>query len=365
MKYYIVAGEASGDMHGANLIEALKKQDAQAQFRVWGGDKMEAAGAQLVKHYRELAFMGFSEVIANLRTILRNLSLCKEDILRYQPDALILIDYPGFNLRLAPFAKKHGLKCFYYILPQLWAWKKGRVKILEENVEALYSILPFEEDFYKDYSVNFHFVGHPLLDEIENYQQGEKPLIEKKNLLLLPGSRKQEVQRILPIMLEAVADKFEQYSVLIAKASSLDDSFYRTFLHNFPKVKLSSEGTYNLLSKASLALVTSGTATLETALFRVPQVVCYKGSFISYQIAKRIVDVPFISLVNLIAGKEIVKELIQSDLSKANLRTEIARLERMEEREHMLEAYDTLIQKLGKGGASAKTASLMLKTLKA
>lgn len=357
----MVAGEASGDLHGANLIKGIKKLDAEAEFRVWGGDRMQNQGAELVKHYKELAFMGFSEVVANLRTILRNLKYCKEDILNYKPDGLILIDYPGFNLRLAPFANEHGIRTFYYILPQLWAWKKGRVKILEEHVESLYSILPFEEDFYKDYQVDFHFVGHPLLDEISNFQL-ESGTENDKMLLLLPGSRLQEVKKILPIMLQAAAEK-RDYKIVIGKAASLDESIYQEFISNYPEVELSVEGTYSLLSKANLALVTSGTATLETALFKVPQVVCYKGSFISFQIAKRIVDVPFISLVNLIAGRELVKELIQSELNKTKLLAEISRLETEEGRSKMMSDYDDLIVSLGQSGASEKAASLLLKTL--
>ncbi len=362
MKYYIIAGEASGDLHGANLIEAITKGDPSAEFRVWGGDKMEAAGATLVKHYRELAFMGFAEVIANLRTILRNLQFCKEDILEYAPDALILIDYPGFNLRVAPFADKHGIKCYYYILPQIWAWKKSRVKLLEKHFRSLYSILPFEEEFYKDFDVDLNYVGHPLLDEIHKFLRPESEQSDKKMMLLLPGSRLQEVSRILPIMLEAAATKRE-YEIVIAKASSLDTSVYEAFLDKYPEVELSSVGTYNLLSRASMALVTSGTATLETALFKVPQVVCYRGSFVSFQIAKRIVDIPYISLVNLIADKEVVKELIQSDLTKSALLGEIEKLENEENRAKMISQYEKIIADLGHSGASEKTANLLLKTL--
>ena len=362
MKFYIIAGEASGDLHGANLIKAISNQHPDAEFRVWGGDKMEAAGAVLVKHYRELAFMGFVEVIANLRTILSNLKLCKEDILAYKPDALIFIDYPGFNLRLAPFAKKHGIRSFYYILPQIWAWKKSRVKILERNVESLYSILPFEEKFYKDYDVDFNFVGHPLLDEIQDFKAKATSDASKPVLLLLPGSRMQELKKILPIMLKT-ASKKSKYDVIVGKASSLDAKVYEELMTDYPNIKLSDEGTYSLLSRSSLALVTSGTATLETALFKVPQVVCYRGSFISIEIAKRIVDIPYISLVNLIANKELVKELIQEDLNETNILTEIEKLESEEGRRRISEEYTKLIELLGKSGASDLTAKLLLKTL--
>jgi lipid-A-disaccharide synthase len=374
MKYYIIVGEASGDLHGSNLIRELKKLDNGAEFRVWGGDLMENEGAHLVKHYRDLAFMGFTEVLMNLRTILSNISFCKEDIEKYQPDCLILIDYPGFNLRIAKFAKEQNLKTLYYISPQIWAWKQSRVKQIKEYVDRMYVILPFEKDFYAKFGVDVDFVGHPLLDAIDNhfaknsksnikdyliekYQINQKPIIA-----ILPGSRKQEISKMLKIMLSIVGD-FKDYQFVIAAAPSIDDDFYLNFTKSQPNVKIIKGETYNILSVASAALVTSGTATLETALFEVPQVVCYSAGKISYLIAKNLIKVKYISLVNLIMDKEIVRELIQDDLNKDLLKLELNALLNGQKRENLINEYKVLKEKLGGSGASKNAADLMMKYL--
>jgi lipid-A-disaccharide synthase len=320
MKYYIIAGEASGDLHGSNLVKELARLDDHAVIRAWGGDLMKAAGAELVKHYKDLAFMGFTEVIRNLPTILDNLKFCKKDIRSFRPDVLVLVDYPGFNLRIAKWAREEGLRIVYYISPQVWAWKEGRVKSIKKWVDKLLVILPFEKEFYKKWDYEVEYVGHPLVEVVNEFLKLHPPPAEgeKKLIALLPGSRKQEVAKKLPIMLSAVK-AFPQYRFVVAKASSLDDSFYAPFLKNYPEVESVRDQTYKLLSEATAALVTSGTATLETALFGVPQVVCYKGSAVSYQIAKRLISIKYISLVNLIMDKKVVTELIQHALTEANL----------------------------------------------
>lgn len=358
MKYYIIAGEASGDLHGSNLMKALQKEDADAQFRFWGGDEMQGVAGKPVKHIKDLAFMGFIEVIANLRTILGNIKLCKNDILDFQPDVIILIDYPGFNLRIAEFAKKHNLRVVYYISPQVWAWKQSRVHKIKKIVDEMYVILPFEKSFYKRFDYTVSFVGHPLLDAIETYSPPSKEafiekhdLEDKKILALLPGSRKQEIQIKLPIMLKAAAH-FPELQPVVAAAPSTDVALYKNV---DPKIKVVRGATYPLLSHAHAALVTSGTATLETALFEVPQVVCYKGSWISYQIAKRLIKVNYISLVNLIMDREVVKELIQSELNEKNLKVELEKILDTQ-RSRILSDYKELKDKLGKGGASALVA---------
>jgi lipid-A-disaccharide synthase len=324
MKYYIIAGEASGDLHGSNLVKELKKLDGQATIRAWGGDLMKNAGAEIVKHYKDLAFMGFVEVIRNLPTILDNLKFCKKDILQFQPDVLVLVDYPGFNLRIAKWAKEQGLKIIYYISPQVWAWKEGRIKSIKQVVDKMLVILPFEEKFYQNWDYKVEYVGHPLVQVVNDFLE-KKPLTQsadKPIVALLPGSRKQEVAKKLPIMLDA-SKNFPAYQFVVAKASSLDDEFYSEFLKPYPEVSSVKDQTYHLLSRAKAALVTSGTATLETALFGVPQVVCYKGSQVSFQIAKRLVKIKYISLVNLIMDKQVVKELIQNDLNLVNLTKEL------------------------------------------
>jgi lipid-A-disaccharide synthase len=360
MKYYIIAGEASGDLHGSNLIKEVKKLDQSAAFRCWGGDKMQAAGGELIKHYRELAFMGFTEVIMNLRTIFRNLAFCKEDILQYQPDTLILIDYPGFNLRIAKWAREQGLKVIYYISPQVWAWKEGRVKMMKECIDKMLVILPFEKDYYKNkWNWEVEYVGHPLV-EVVNGQQAmgnSEKLSNKPIIALLPGSRKQEIMKKLPVMLD-VSRSFPDHQFIVAKAPGVEGGFYDEILKPYSNVSYVSDQTYNLLMQSKAALVTSGTATLETALFAVPEVVCYKGSYLSYHIGRRLVKVKFISLVNLIMDKLVVKELIQDDMTVENLKRELQELLTNEERKVELQKdYAALKNLLSEGGnASAKAA---------
>jgi len=367
MKYYIIAGEASGDLHGSNLMKALRQQDSQAEFRVWGGDLMQAAGGDLRKHYRDLAFMGFWEVLMNLRTILRNIEFCKEDILAYQPDALILIDYPGFNLRIAKWAKEQDFKVLYYISPQLWAWHASRVHDIKQSVDKMYVILPFEPEFYEKYDYEVEFVGHPLLDVVENFHPNldfrrENALDERPIVALLPGSRKQEISRMLEAMLTAVP-KFPDHQFVIAGAPSQDRAFYESILAKANKtdVAIVENQTYHLLSYAEAALVTSGTATLETALFDVPEVVCYKGSPISYAIAKRLVGkrIQYIALVNLIVDRLLVKELIQHELTPKNIQRELKKILHPEHAQAIKAGYAELRNKLGNAGASARAAQLM------
>lgn len=359
MKYYIIAGEASGDLHGSNLIKELKKLDQQAIIRAWGGDKMKEAGANIVKHYRDLAFMGFIEVIRNLSTILDNLKFCKKDISKFQPDVLVLVDYPGFNLRIAKWAKQQGLKIIYYISPQVWAWKEGRVKSIKQVVDKMLVILPFEEKFYKKWDYKVEYVGHPLVQVVNEFLEKhprQKPA-GKPVIALLPGSRQQEVAKKLPIMLEA-SKYFPDCQFVVAKASSLDDNFYASFLNAYPEVSSVKDETYKLLSQSTAALVTSGTATLETALFGVPEVVCYKGSNISYQIAKRLVSIKYISLVNLIMDKPVVTELIQNDLTVSSLTKELNSILHEEKRLRQMEKdyvdLKMLLQK--ESNASARAA---------
>lgn len=369
MKYYIISGEASGDLHGSNLMKSLQKADANADFRFWGGDLMETVGGTLVKHYKELAFMGFVEVVMNLRTIAKNLSFCKKDIENYNPDAIIFIDYPGFNLRIAKWAKTKGFKTHYYISPQIWAWKEGRIKDIKRDVDQMYVILPFEKDFYeKKHNFPVHFVGHPLIDAISNRTQIDDSefrkihnLSDKPIIALLPGSRKQEITKMLSVMLSLVND-YEDYQFVIAGAPGQDYDFYKQFIKQ-DNVNFISNKTYDLLSLSTAALVTSGTATLETALFKVPQVVCYKGSWISYQIGKRVVNLDFISLVNLILEKEAVTELIQNDFNKKRLKKELDLiLDEYERTKFFIDYYD-LEKKLGGKGASLKTATLIFESL--
>jgi lipid-A-disaccharide synthase len=328
MKYYIIAGEASGDLHGSNLIKELKKSDTSATIRCWGGDKMQQAGGELVKHYRDLAFMGFWEVIKNLSTILSNLKFCKKDIEAFKPDTLVLIDYPGFNLRIAEWAKEKGLRIVYYISPQVWAWKENRVKMMKECIDKMLVILPFEKDYFKNkWNWDVEYVGHPLVEVIESEKLKAKSekFADKEIIALLPGSRKQEILKKLPVMLE-VSRSFPAYQFIVAKAPGLDESFYNSLLQPYNNVSTVSGKTYELLLQAKAALVTSGTATLETALFGVPEAVCYKGSVLSYEIGKRLVKVKFISLVNLIMDKLVVKEFIQHDMNTENLKNELQEL---------------------------------------
>jgi lipid-A-disaccharide synthase len=369
MKYYIIAGEASGDLHGSNLMKALQEEDVQAQFRIWGGDLMQNVGGTLVRHYRDLAFMGFVEVIANLKTITANLKFCKEDVAQYQPDVLILIDYPGFNLRIAEWAASKGIRVFYYISPQIWAWHTSRVHQIKKVVEQMFVVLPFESAFYAKYDYKVNYLGHPLLDVVEQFRanlptavgadfKSVHQLNEQPIIALLPGSRKQEVERMLKEMLLMVG-LFPNYQFVIAGAPSLSESFYRDILaqsgflthHN---LKLVHHQTYDLLNCADAALVTSGTATLETALFDVPQVVCYKANPISYQIGKRLVNVKYISLVNLIADEKIVPELIQDQLNAKTL--DRALQEIIQNKANIVAGYQKVKLKLGESGASKRVA---------
>ncbi len=370
MKYYIIAGEASGDLHGSNLMKSIYQEDNEADIRFWGGDLMQNVGGTLVKHYKELAFMGFLEVILNLKTILNNIKICKTDIETFQPDVLIFIDYPGFNMRIATWAKERNIPTHYYISPQIWAWKENRIKAIKRDVDYMYVILPFEKEFYeKKHNFPVSFVGHPLIDAINDRVEVHKDkfinqynLDAKPIIALLPGSRKQEISKMLSGMLAIVKD-FPDYQFVIAGAPSQDFSFYEPFLKK-DNVHFISNKTYDLLSVSHAALVTSGTATLETALFKVPEVVCYKGSWISYQIAKRIITLKYISLVNLIMDKEVVKELIQDDFNPKNLKKELAKILVGEERKKMIENFAILEQKLGGIGASSVTAKKIVSTLK-
>jgi lipid-A-disaccharide synthase len=370
MRYYIIAGEASGDLHASNLIKALKIIDPEAQFRCWGGDLMLAEGAELVKHYRSLAFMGFTEVFLNLRTILGNLSFCRKDILDYKPDVVILVDYPGFNLRVAKFAYAAGFRVFYYISPQVWAWKQSRVHTIKKYVHRMFVILPFEKEFYARFGVEVDFVGHPLHDAIagdvmtasSSEFRSSNNLNEKPVLALLPGSRKQEIERVLPVMLSVIPD-FENEQFVIACVSAVGQGFYDKMVEN-SKVSLVFDKTRELLHYSEAALVTSGTATLETAMIGIPEVVCYKGGQISYLIAKQLIKVPFISLVNLIAGRQVVEELIQGNLNRKSLGLALARiLPGGTNRARILSDYEELNKLLGSERASEKTARLMFSYL--
>jgi lipid-A-disaccharide synthase len=366
MKYYIIAGEASGDLHGSNLMKSLYKEDPRAEIRFWGGDLMQSVGGTLVKHYKELAFMGFIEVLFNLKTILNNIKIAKKDILEFHPDVIVFIDYPGFNLRIAKWAKELGIKTHYYISPQIWAWKENRITDIKRDVDKMYVILPFEKAFYeKKHRFPVHFVGHPLIDAIHNQAPIDAALFRTENKLndqpiiaVLPGSRKQEITKMLSVMLSVVND-FPSYQFVIAGAPSQDFSFYEKFITN-SNIKFVSNKTYPLLQNATAALVTSGTATLETALFKVPEVVCYKGSWASYQIAKRIITLKYISLVNLNMDKEVVTELIQDDCTTQRIKEELAKILEGEHRNQILAQYDQLEQKLGGIGASLKTAQLIV-----
>ena len=369
MKLYIIAGEASGDLHGSNLIKALKNQADEVHCRAWGGDLMQAAGADLVRHYRDLAFMGFVEVAKNLRTILGNIDFCKRDIRAYRPDALVLIDYPGFNLRIAKWARQQGLKVIYYISPQIWAWHSSRVHAIKRDVDQMLVILPFETDFFLKYGVQVQFVGHPLLDAIDTSggttdqgiigSGGEYAPPSSPVIALLPGSRRQEVQRILPAML-AVTPWFPDYQFVVAGATSLSADFYQPLMKGHPNISLVSGQTYALLRRARAALVKSGTSTLEAALFRVPQVVCYAGNPLSYWIARQLVNVKYISLVNLIMDRPLVKELIQNDLNTNNLRTALTNILDPTAAAELQQGYAELRRRLGDGGASDRAATAIL-----
>lgn len=366
MKYYLIAGERSGDLHAANLMHSLKKLDPQAKFRGMGGDYMEQEGLSSAVHYDKLAVMGFVEVVMGFRKVLKTFSLIKKDILDFKPDALILVDYGGFNMKVAKFAKANGIVVHYYIPPKVWAWNQKRAYTLKKNVDHLYSILPFEKDFFKKFDWDINYVGNPLLDEIAKFNPHD--FFHQKNeisynpiIALLPGSRKQEVEKMLDVMLE-IAPQYQHCQFIIAGVRNLDPQIYQKAQR--AGIKVIYDQTYDLLHHASAAIVTSGTATLETALFRVPQVVVYKTSSISYHIAKHLIRVPYISLVNLIADKEVVKELIQEDYSVAKVKSELnALLGYADRKKEILDGYSIVRQRLGEGKASDQTAQLIVDSL--
>jgi lipid-A-disaccharide synthase len=365
---FILSGEASGDLHAANLVHAWKKNSGEFYFQAWGGDRLSSEGVEIKKHIRELAFMGFVEVLQNLPTILKNFKLCKQHILDFKTDVLLLVDYPGFNLRMAKWAKSKGIKVIYYISPTVWAWKENRVYQIKRDVDRMYAILPFEPAFYQKFDMEVHYFGHPLLDEIERFRQTQKTELDLHStrpiLAVLPGSRKQELRKKLPLMLKAAEAFKNSHQVVIAGAPNLPVSFYEEFELG-EHVTLVQNQTYQLLSQANLALVTSGTATLETALFRVPQVVCYKSSTLSYRIAKALVKIKFISLVNLIMDKEVVRELIQQECQSDLMIEELNKLlDGQQARSEMLSAYDQLINLLGQNGCSEKMALDLIEYLK-
>ncbi|PQJ21143.1 lipid-A-disaccharide synthase [Tenacibaculum sp. SG-28] len=369
MKYYILVGEASGDLHGANLMKELFRKDPNAEIRFWGGDLMKNVGGDIVVHYKERSFMGFIEVLFNLKKILGYISFCKKDIESFKPDVIIFIDNSGFNLRIAKWAKEKNFKTNYYISPQVWASRASRVKNIKRDIDSMYVILPFEKAFYAKYNYPVTFVGHPLIDGIA----GRNPIDElafrqkyalgnKEIIALLPGSRKQEISKMLSVMTSVVED-FKAYQFVVAGAPSQSKAFYESFMTD-TTIKFVPNQTYDLLSISHAAIVASGTATLETALFKVPQVVCYKGSAISYQIAKRIITLEYISLVNLIMNNEVVTELIQNDFTKLNLKRELQKILTTEHRKQVFSEYHDLEEKLGGKGASEKTAQLIVKGLK-
>lgn len=360
LKYYLIAGEASGDLHGGRLIEAIKTKQPEAEFRAWGGEKMQAQGAHIVTHYREMAFMGFIEVIKNLGTILGLMKKAKADILAYQPDFLICIDYPGFNMRMAEFAKKHNIPVIYYIAPQVWAWKAHRVEKLKKTVDLMLCILPFEKDFFAKRGMEVEYVGHPLVDHVSwNPREKCNP---PYSVALLPGSRKQEIEKILPEM-TATAQLMSEVQFHIAVAPSQKEELYEKYMNRLENVHLHKTGVQNLLEKVDAALVTSGTATLETALSGVPQIVCYRTSWSSYRLAKFFIKVPFISLVNLIAGKEIVSEHIQDRCVAQELKPKLERLLHGNDRKLQLDDYD-IMRNLLQGGAAEKAAELIVELAK-
>jgi lipid-A-disaccharide synthase len=372
MKYYIIAGEASGDLHGSNLIKAIKQRDLKSEFRVWGGDLMKRESQTLVKHYKETAYMGFLDVFVHLPSIWSNIRFCKKDILSYRPDALILIDYAGFNLRIAKFAKMKGIKVIWYIAPKVWAWKKSRIKKLKAYVDQLLVIFPFEKDFFAENGVEADFPGNPLLDvteEVVNRRSSRQVFINENGLdnrpivALLPGSRMQEIKHHFPMMLK-LSKAFPDYQFVVAAAPSLEPEVFEQYMKKNDSAALVYDKTYELLKHARAAVVTSGTATLETAFFDVPQLVCYRGDYISYQIAKRLVDIKYISLVNLIADAPVIKEYIQSDMNSKNLSEELRRL--LEDESYIQEmksAYAAIKEKSGGTGASSRAAGYILKFL--
>ena len=379
MKYYLIVGEASGDLHASNLMRALKELDAEASFRFFGGDLMSEVGGTRVKHYKELAYMGFIPVLLHLHTIFKNMDLCKKDIVDWNPDVVILVDYPGFNLKIAEYIKKHtDIPIYYYISPKIWAWKEYRIKNIKRDVDELFSILPFEVDFFKGHQYPIHYVGNPCVDAVDAYQKnhaesfGEfvasNSLSDKPIIALLAGSRKQEIKDNLPMMLEAALPFVDKYQLVLAGAPGIDPAYYQQYVGSTVPVKIIFGQTYRLLQQAKAALVTSGTATLETALFRVPQTVCYYtpvGKLISF-LRRHILKVKYISLVNLVANKEVVRELVADTMTVANVRSELNALLNDETyRGQMLKEYDRMIKILGPAGASHQAASKMIELLSA
>ena len=377
MKYYLIVGEASGDLHASNLMRALKELDAEASFRFFGGDLMSEVGGTRVKHYKELAYMGFIPVLLHLRTIFKNMDLCKKDIVDWNPDVVILVDYPGFNLKIAEYIKKHtDIPIYYYISPKIWAWKEYRIKNIKRDVDELFSILPFEVDFFKGHHYPIHYVGNPCVDAVDAYQKNHaesfrefvasNSLSDKPIIALLAGSRKQEIKDNLPMMLEAAKPFVDKYQLVLAGAPGIDPAYYQQYIGSAVPIKIIFGQTYRLLQQAKAALVTSGTATLETALFRVPQTVCYYtpvGKLISF-LRRHILKVKYISLVNLVANKEVVRELVADTMTVANVRSELNALLNDETyRGQMLKEYDRMIKILGPAGASHQAASKMIELL--
>lgn len=372
MKYYIISGEASGDMHGANLIKSLKTQDPQADFRCWGGDLMQAQGATVVKHYKDLAFMGFAEVVMHLGTILSNFRFCRKDMDAYRPDMVILIDYPGFNMPMARYAHKKGYKVFYYIAPQVWAWRTGRIKKLKKYTDAVYTLMPFERKFYEAYGVQAHFEGNPLVDALLAYKPDEEFLRKFQDVdirpiaVILPGSREQEIRRILPLMLEAAYQE-PRFRYVVAGSRNIPDSLYWEYMRPYPMMDLVYDHTYELFSMAEVGIIKSGTSTLEAALFGVPEVVCYKTSALTYCLGRLFVNksVRFISLVNLIMDRPVVVELLQKDFTVNRLLWEIRKIaSNTEERRNQLRDFAELKQVMGNGGTSDRVAASIISEFK-
>ena len=363
MKYYIIAGEASGDLHGSKVMESIKKLDKKAKFRFWGGEKMKGIGGEIVKHINQLSFMGFWEVLKNIKTILKNISFCKSDINTYQPDKIIYIDYPGFNMVIAKWAKINGFQNHFYISPQIWAWKENRINKIKRYIDYLYVILPFEKEYYKKkHDLNVHYVGHPLVEIISNEKKNKDlfPLtLTKPVIALLPGSRKQEIKKMMPVF-KSVIHHFSNYEFIIAGVSNISKEWYDKILKD-DKIKIVYDKTYNLLKRSTAAIVTSGTATLETALFNVPQIVCYKSSLFSYLVGKLFIKLKFISLVNIIMEREVVKELIQKDCSKNNIVYELSKLLKRQNSLRIKNEYKKLRNRLGKEETSLKVAKLITK----
>ena len=377
MKYYLIVGEASGDLHASNLMRALKERDSEADFRFFGGDLMSAVGGTRVKHYKELAYMGFIPVLLHLRTIFANMDKCKQDIVAWNPDVVILVDYPGFNLKIAEFVKKHtDIPVYYYISPKIWAWKEYRIKNIKRDVDELFSILPFEVDFFKGHQYPIHYVGNPCVDAVDAFQKEnvesfaefmkDNSLNDKPIVALLAGSRKQEIKDNLPKMLEAARPFVGECQLVLAGAPGIDPAYYQQYVREDVPLKIVFGQTYRLLQQAKAALVTSGTATLETALFRVPQVVCYyisMGKLVSF-LRRQVLKVKYISLVNLVANKEVVRELVADTMKVDNVRVELDALLHDENyRNAMFQEYDRMIKILGPAGASHQAASKMIELL--